>query len=78
MSSICRHLIKMLTDIPSLKTAEELQEAACEYNWNDGFSISQLISEHQKCDLGVAITLFWLSEAIALLTGSVLLSKSVD
>jgi hypothetical protein len=58
-------------DIQKMTTPEQLKEAATEYNWDDGFEFPTTISNHPKCDLSVALSLFWLSEAIVLLTGEV-------
>src|SRR5688572_915323 len=50
-------------EVANLETAQELKELAEYYNWDDGMSIPNAIVNHPKCDLGVALTLFWLAEA---------------
>ena len=60
-----------IRDIERLNTSEELQDAGRKHNWDDGFEIPTAIANHPKCDLAVALSLFWLSEAIVWLTGEV-------
>ncbi|MGF1911914.1 DUF4274 domain-containing protein [Vibrio kasasachensis] len=48
-----------------------LQELANDYNWDDGLEIICAISESKYCDLGVALTIFWLAESIGFLTGEI-------
>jgi hypothetical protein len=48
--------------VTQLRSAEELQHYLWHYNWNDGFEVPLLIADHPECDLGVAMTLFWLSD----------------
>ncbi len=45
-----------------------LRALAISYNWDDGFSVPIAIADNKHCDLGVALTLFWLAEGIALYT----------
>ena len=54
--------IEMIEDISS---ADELQRAAIQYNWNDGFRLPVAIANHPQCDLAVALELFWLSDSIS-------------
>ena len=58
-------------DIEKMSTVDELKDAAQEYNWDDGFAIPISIANHRQCDLSVALSLFWLSEAIVWFTGEV-------
>lgn len=58
-------------DIASMVDPKELQDAAYEYNWDDGYEIPTAIACHPACDLAVALTLFWLSEGVSLLTNEV-------
>ncbi len=48
-----------------------LRALATSYNWNDGFSIPIAIANNRYCDLGIALTLFWLAEGIALYTSEI-------
>ena len=52
------------TLITGLASSEELQQLAIIYNWDDGFDLPAAIADHPACDLGVALTLFWLAEAV--------------
>jgi Domain of unknown function (DUF4274) len=52
-------------DINALRTARELSELIRSYNWDDGFDIPAAVAEHQQCDLGVALELFALSDAMS-------------
>lgn len=38
-----------------------LQLCAFAHNWNDGMQLPTAIACHQSCDLGTALTLFWLA-----------------
>ncbi|MEZ9526992.1 DUF4274 domain-containing protein [Enterovibrio norvegicus] len=38
-----------------------LQECAYSYNWNDGMGLPTTIANNEHCDLGTALTLFWLA-----------------
>ena len=46
-----------------------LQEYAISYNWDNGFALPNAIADNSCCDLGTALTLFWLSEAMWYYTG---------
>src|SRR5262249_10560591 len=39
--------------------------------WDDGFLVPTAVANHPKCDLGVALELFWLAEAMCWFTGEV-------
>ena len=58
-------------DIARMVEPKELQDAAYEHNWDDGYEIPTAIACHPACDLAVALTLFWLSEGVSLLTNEV-------
>lgn len=45
-----------------LDTAEELYVYAFNYNWDDGFDIPNLILNNSKCDLSIALLLFYQAE----------------
>lgn len=57
--------------IAALDSAEALQRLAYVYNWDDGFEVPTAIANHPKCDLGTALDLFWLAEALCWLTGEI-------
>ncbi len=38
-----------------------LQQYASAYNWNDGMELPTAIANNEHCDLGTALTLFWLA-----------------
>jgi hypothetical protein len=48
-----------------------LQQYAAACNWDDGLEIVDAIAENPSCDLGTALSLFWLADAMSLLTGAV-------
>jgi hypothetical protein len=64
-------VLARVTAVASFQSAEELQYLANYYNWDDGFALPTAIASHPKCDLGVALNLFWLAEGICLLTKEV-------
>lgn len=47
--------------------AEELNDFLDIYNWDDGFEIPYYILEHQNCELGIALKLFYLSDGLGIL-----------
>lgn len=53
------------------KTSQELMNLANDYNWDDGFELPNKIADHHCCDLGTALSLLWLSDAIVYYTGEV-------
>ncbi len=57
--------------VATLDSAEALQRLANVYNWDDGFEIPTAVANHPKCDLGTALDLFWLAEAICWLSGEI-------
>ena len=59
------------SDIQKMNSPEQLREAAYDHNWDDGLSVPMAIASHAKCDLGVALELFWLGAAISWLTGEI-------
>lgn len=42
-----------------------LQQYANAYNWNDGMELPTAIANNEHCDLGTALTLFWLAEGMS-------------
>ena len=42
-----------------------LQQYALAYNWNDGMALPTAIANNEHCDLGTALTLFWLAEGMS-------------
>ncbi len=48
-----------------------LNKYAVEYNWDDGTEIPQAIADHECCDLGTALALFWRADGISVLQGEV-------
>ncbi|ATC95059.1 DUF4274 domain-containing protein [Pseudoalteromonas tunicata] len=38
-----------------------LQQCAISYNWNEGMKLPTAIAINEYCDLGTALTLFWLA-----------------
>jgi hypothetical protein len=57
--------------VAALDSAEALQQLAYLYNWDDGFEVPTAIALHPKCDLGVALDLFWLAAAMEWYTGRI-------
>jgi len=53
------------------KTSQQLMDIAHEYNWDDGYQLPNKIADHKNCDLGTALSLLSLSEAILFYTGEV-------
>lgn len=53
-----------LLRIAAMNSAHDLQRAALHYNWDDGFDVPYAIANHPRCDLAVALELFWLSDAV--------------
>lgn len=47
-----------------MDSAHDLQRVALEYNWDEGFDVPYAIANHPRCDLAVALSLFWFSDAI--------------
>lgn len=42
-----------------------LQQYALSYNWGDGYDLPLTIANNKSCDLGTALTLFWLAEGMS-------------
>jgi len=55
-----------LDEINALQTADELREFVRSYNWDDGFEVPCAVADHPQCDLGVALELFTLSDAMSI------------
>lgn len=54
IDKICE--IAKASDNPSF-----LQQYAMSYNWDDGYTLPKIIATNEHCDLGTAVTLFWLA-----------------
>jgi|GEM_PF-5970542 len=68
------HIVDELEDVElrilalrDLASPEQLLELARYYNWSDGLSVPQAISDHPACDLGLALNLFELAEGTVFL-----------
>jgi hypothetical protein len=48
-----------------------LQKYAIAYNWDDGMALPIAIANNGYCDLGTALTLFWLAEGMSYISGEV-------
>jgi Domain of unknown function (DUF4274) len=53
------------------KNPHFLYEYSRSYNWDDGFDIANAVADNPHCDLGTALSLFWLAGAESLLTKSI-------
>ena len=49
--------------VAALESAAGLQYLARCYNWDDEFDLPLAIADHPRCDLGIALELFWLAGA---------------
>jgi hypothetical protein len=58
-----------LACVAALDSAEALQWLVNVYNWDDGYEVPAAIANHPKCDLGTALTLFWLVHGVGWCTG---------
>lgn len=63
--------LRAIKAVADLQSPEELTFCANHYNWDDGFEIPTTIANHRLCDLEVALSLFWLAEAICWYTGEI-------
>jgi hypothetical protein len=54
---------------PSDSSPDYLRHLVLEYNWDDGLTFPQRISDHPACDLAVALEIFWLADAVTVLLG---------
>lgn len=48
-----------------------LQQYAINYNWDNGLELPITIANNRFCDLGTALTLFWLAEGMSYFSGEV-------
>lgn len=48
-----------------------LQQYAISYNWDNGVGLPTVIANNKYCDLGTALTLFWLAEGMCYYLGEV-------
>ena len=68
------HIVDELDDadqriaaLRALVSPDQLLDLARYYNWGDGISVPQAISDHPACDLGLALHLFELAEGTVFL-----------
>lgn len=54
--------------ISQTKDQEILYLYAYNYNWDDGFDIPQIILENEKCDLSIALLIFYRADGLRYLT----------
>jgi hypothetical protein len=62
--------------IARITRTQDLNQLIDVYNWDDGFIVPNAVMEHRECDLGIALKMFWLSEAAQLFSDSFDDSKS--
>ncbi len=62
-----------LTIIPKIQDSEVLYVYAYNYNWDEGFEIPQLILDNDKCNLSIALLIFYRADG-----ASYLMNKSVN
>jgi len=55
------HTREQLRAIVAAMTPDELHRYACSYNWDDGPEPMHWVAERPDCDLGTAVTVFWLT-----------------
>lgn len=48
--------------LPSIETTADLGYLLGGYNWDDGFEVPTAIADHKSCDLGIALSLWWLGD----------------
>jgi len=48
-----------------------LQKYAINYNWDDGMGLPVAVANNKYCDLGTALTLFWLAEGMSFFSSEV-------
>ncbi|WP_445362215.1 DUF4274 domain-containing protein [Microbulbifer sp. ANSA003] len=56
---------KVISIAKSSRSPYFLQQYAMAYNWNDGLALPTVIANNEHCDLGTALTLFWLAEGMS-------------
>jgi hypothetical protein len=61
----------LLDFVAALDSAQALQHVAYLYNWDDGFAVPTALATHPLCDLGLALDLFWLAEALCWYQGEI-------
>lgn len=54
--------------ISQTKDQEILYVYAYNYNWDDGFDIPQIILDNEKCDLSIALLMFYRADGLRYLT----------
>ncbi|MGI0118515.1 DUF4274 domain-containing protein [Zooshikella sp. RANM57] len=65
-------LQKYIDIVTQASNTEFLYEYAKAYNWDDGYELPNAIADNSSCDLGTALSLFWLAEAMCYLTKEVM------
>ena len=50
--------------VENIDSSMELDSLVENLNWDDGYEIPKLIAEHPHCELGTAVSMFWLCDAI--------------
>lgn len=53
--------------ISKTEDSEILYLYAYNYNWDDGFTIPQIILDHKKCNLSVALLIFYRADGVSYL-----------
>lgn len=56
--------------IARITRTQDLNQLIDVYNWDDGFIVPNAVMTHRECDLGIALKLFWLSDAAQLFADS--------
>lgn len=54
-----QNMEKRIAGMRKLNTARALMELATRYHWEDGWEIPLMMVIHARCDLGLALFLFW-------------------
>ena len=50
--------------VNQIDSSMELYSLVEHFNWDDGYEVPKLIAEHSLCELGTAVSMFWLCDAI--------------
>ncbi|MEW8441278.1 MAG: DUF4274 domain-containing protein [Candidatus Thiodiazotropha taylori] len=66
-----RDIEKVIGIAEASKNPSFLQKYAINYNWDDGVRLPIAVANNKYCDLGTALTLFWLAEGMSFLSGEV-------
>ena len=71
----CEDRSRLVTIAKESQNPFFLHEYAMSYNWDDGFDIADAVADNPNCDLGTALSLFWLAGAESLLASSAMKSE---